>query len=67
MQVGSLGRRLAEVEEERDNASARAQQLQKLVAEGEEGDEGFLFGFLGGASPQMMGFGVIRPVLEPHQ
>lgn len=40
VQVGSLGRRLAEVEEERDNASARVQHFQKLVAESEEGDGG---------------------------
>lgn len=53
VQVGSLGRRLAEVEEERDNASARAQQLQKLVAEIEEGDGGWCFGV---HPPHILGF-----------
>ena len=64
MQVGSLGRRLAEAEEERDNAGAQAQQLQKLMAESEEGDGG---GW--GAFPQIVGVRVICicPVLEPHR
>lgn len=49
VQVGSLGRRLAEAEEQRDSTSARMQQLQKLVDESEEGDGGD--GVLGGTPP----------------
>lgn len=40
-QLGSLGRRLAEAEAERDSAGARAEQLQKLLDESEQGDAGF--------------------------
>lgn len=40
-QLGSLGRRLAEAEAERDSAGARSQQLQKLLDESEQGDAVF--------------------------
>lgn len=63
VQVSSLGQQLAEAEEERDNASARVQQLQKLMAESEEGDGG-IFGMY---PPQLVGFRVICPMLEPHR
>lgn len=37
-QTGALSRQLAEMEAERDSATSRARQLQKAVAEGEEGE-----------------------------
>lgn len=55
-QLGSLSRRLAEAEAERDSAGARAQQLQKLLDESEQGDAG-----LG----EFVGFGVVWQLLEP--
>lgn len=56
VQVGSLSRRLAEVEEERDKAGREAQQLQKLLAESEEGNGGGSLGCV--LPPHSGGFGV---------
>lgn len=38
VQMSALSRQLAELEAQRDNATSRARQLQKAVAESEEGE-----------------------------